>query len=151
MHSIVMNQRQSNFAEQQYVVRNARAPRRQGLHIHHACDCQWREKHLQADLPYLPRHIVSLMDMVHQILRRAPPDGAPRNWATGHVAARHMPIHIILDESATKRTRRRMLLSVLPFSCLVHLLQFPLPPHHMLNHRRWPFVYQFRQLRQGDM
>ena len=54
--------------------------------MHLSCDCPWRKKHFQADLPDLPRHMVSVTDMVHQILGCAPPDGAPRhghrhNWA----------------------------------------------------------------------
>ena len=104
-----------------------------------ACDCPRRKRHFQPDFPDLPRYIVSVTDMVYQILGCAPPDGSPRNGASPQLgqpqmAARHMPIHIALNDSATKRARRRMLLSVLHFSRLAHLLQFPLPPHHMVDH-----------------
>ena len=58
-----------------------------------------------------------------------------------------MTIHIVFNDSATKRARRRVFMSKLYLSHLAHLFQFPLSPHHMVYHRRRPFMNQFRKLR----
>ena len=131
--------------------------RRQRVCVHLACNCPRREKLFQADILDLPRHIGSSANMVHQILWHALPDGTPRHWVPPQlsqfqVAACQMPIHIAPDQGATKRTRRRLFLSIFHFRRLAHLLPTPVvATAYMVNHRRRPFVYQIRQPRHGDM
>ena len=120
-------------------------PGRERIRPHLSRNCPWWKILLQAGRLDLPRHIMGSPNVVHTVLRRALPHSVPRHWAPPQlgqvqVISRHVPIHITLDEDATKRTTRWTTLPVPRLSRCAHLVQLPLMQPHVVNDRRRPLL-----------
>ena len=95
-----------------------------------------------------PRNIMCPSNVIHAVLGRTLPNGAPRHWAPPQLGqvqmkSRHVPIHITLNPYPTVHTTTRLTLTENP--------AWPLHASpYVTNDRRWPLLAQCREFRNGN-
>ena len=138
-----MHRLEINVAEQQDVSGHPRMAGFEGIRPNLVLDSPRWEKFLQTSRLDVPRHIVFPPDVVHTVLWRALPHGAPGHRAPPQLAqiqmiCSHMSVHITLNPFSTVGTIPRPGITESFLGCRMHRIQVLLEPHHIPEHRHWP-------------
>ena len=130
-----MGKREVNVAEQQDVCGHPQMAGFEGVHPSLALHSPRREKLLQTSRLDVQRHVVRPPDMVHAVLWRALPHGAPGHRTPPQLAqiqmiCSHMSLHITLNPLPTVGTIPRPGITESFLGRRMHRIQVLLEPHH---------------------